>query len=73
MIYLHHLLDIIVPRMLGKPMVLILDGNSLKGAHVRRNISYSTCSRHLITSRAVTIRVFLPEMTHFPSCVRNML
>ena len=37
-------------------MVLILHGNSmgnsLKGAHVRRNICYSTCSRHLITSRS---------------------
>ena len=56
----------------GTIMVLILDGNSLRGAHVRRNICYSTCSRHLITSRAVTNRVFLPEKTHFPSCVRNM-
>ena len=39
-------------------MILILDGNSLRGAHVRRNICYSTCTRHLITSRAVTNRVF---------------
>ena len=30
----------------GVTMVLISDGCSLKGAHVRRNISYSTCSRH---------------------------
>ena len=50
-------------------MVLILDGNSLRGAHVRRNICYSTCSRQLITSRAVTNRLFLPEKTHFPSCI----
>ena len=46
-------------------MVHILDGNSLRGAHVRRNICYSTSSRYLITSRAVTNRVFLPEKTHF--------
>ena len=59
-------------RSLYKTMVLILDGNSLRGAHVRRNIFHSICSRHLITSRAVTNRVFLPEKTHFPLCVRNM-
>ena len=32
----------------------ILDGNSEIGAHVRRNICYLICSRHLIKSRAVT-------------------
>ena len=45
-------------------MVLILDGNSLRGAHVRRNICYSTCSRLFITSRAVTNRVFLTILLH---------
>ena len=44
-------------------MVLILDGNSLRGAHLRRNIYYSTCLRHLIVSRAVTNRIFLSEKT----------
>ena len=46
-------------------MVLILDGNSLRGAHITRNISYSTCSRHLISSRAVTNRVFYPKRPNF--------
>ena len=41
-------------------MVLILDGNSLRGAHVRRNICYSTCS-----SRAVTNRVFFTQNDPF--------
>ena len=39
-------------------MVLILDGNSLKGAHLRRNLYYSTCLRLLISSRAVTNLIF---------------
>ena len=52
-------------------MVLILDGNSLRDVPVRRNISYSTYSRQLITLRAVTNLIFLPEKTHFPLCVRN--
>ena len=47
-------------------MVLLLYGNSLRGAHVWHNIYYSTSSRHLITSRAVTNRVFWTEKTHFP-------
>ena len=53
-------------------IVLILDGNSLRGAHVRHYICYSTCSRHLITSRTVTNRVFSPKKAHYPLCVRNM-
>ena len=51
----------IIVKNLIQIMVLILDSNSLRGAHVRRNICYSTCSRHFITSRAVTNWVFLPE------------
>ena len=38
-----------------RTMVLILDSSSLIGAHVRRNLYYSTCLRYLIRSRAVTI------------------
>ena len=37
---------------------IILDGNSKIGAHVRRNLSYLICLRHLIGSRAVTYRIF---------------
>ena len=39
-------------------MVLILDGYSLRGAHVRSNIYYSTCIRRLMRLRAVTNRIF---------------
>ena len=46
-------------------MVLILDGNSLIGAHVWRNDCYSTCSRHLVTSRAVTNRIFYLKSPFF--------
>ena len=42
-------------------MVLVLDGNSLIDAQVKRNLCYSTCLRHLISSRAVTNRIFLSE------------
>ena len=36
-------------------MVLILDGNSEIGAHVRSNLCYFICLRHLIRSRARNI------------------
>ena len=36
-------------------MVLILDGESDNGAHVRRNFCYLICSRHLIRPRAFKI------------------
>ena len=39
-------------------MVLIWDGNSLTVAHVRRNLCFFTCLRHLIRSRAVRNRIF---------------
>ena len=39
-------------------MVLIIDGNSEKGAHVRSNLSYLICLRHLNRPRAVTNRIF---------------
>ena len=37
-------------------IVLILDGISEVGAHVRRNLGYLICLKHLFTSRAVTNR-----------------
>ena len=37
-------------------MVLILDGNSEKGAYVRSNLCYLICLRHFIRSRVVTNR-----------------
>ena len=39
-------------------MVLILDGNSEIDARVRSNLCYLTCPRLLISSRAVTNRIF---------------
>ena len=39
-------------------MVTTLDGNSEIGAHVRRNLCYLICARHLICSKAVTRRFF---------------
>ena len=43
--------------------VFSLDGISLVGAHVRGNLCYSTCLRHLIRSRAVTNRIlYLREL-----------
>ena len=36
----------------------IIYGNPEIGAHVRRNLSYLICLRHLIGSRAVTYRIF---------------
>ena len=35
------------------------------GAHVRSNLSYMTCVRLLISSRAGTIRIFISEKTYF--------
>jgi len=54
-------------------MVLILDGNSEMGAHVRSNLLYVICIIHLIRARAVTNRIlFFSEKTYFSSYVRNM-
>ena len=39
-------------------MVLILDGKSEIGAHVRSNLCYLSCLRHLIRSRAVINHIF---------------
>ena len=41
----------------SKPMVLILDGNPEIGVHVRSNLCYFICLRHLLRSRAVTNRI----------------
>ena len=54
-------------------MVRILDGNSEISAHVRSNHSYLICLENLITSRAVTHRIFFSPKTHFfPTCLRNI-
>ena len=39
-------------------MVLIIDGNSEIGTHVRNNLCYLNCLRHLLRWRAVTNRIF---------------
>ena len=49
-------------------MVFILDGISFLDG----NLCYLTCIRLLISSRAGTNQVFLPEKTYFQSCVRNI-
>ena len=46
-------------------MIIILYGNSLRGAHVRWNLYYSTWLRHLIRPKAVPTRIFLSEKTYF--------
>ena len=53
------------------PMVLILDGNSEIGAHVRYKLSYFFCLRRFIRLKAVKSCFFLLRKTHIPSCVRN--
>ena len=40
-------------------IALLLDGNSEIGAHVKSNLCYLICSRHLICSRADTKRIFI--------------
>ena len=44
----------------GWSMVLISDGNSVIGTHVRSNLCYLISFRPWITSRAVTNRIFIP-------------
>ena len=43
---------------LQRSMALILDGNSEIGSHVRSNLCYLICLRHLIISGAVTNRTY---------------
>ena len=38
-------------------MVLVLDGNTEIGTHVKRNLEYLICLRHLIRSKVVTNRL----------------
>ena len=50
-------------------MVLILDGNFELAAHVRSNLCYLICLRHLIRSKAVKNRiVFLRKKLHAYEC-----
>ena len=54
-------------------MIIVLGGKSNIGAHVWSNIYYLACFRHLISSRAVTNRIFSSlENTYFPLCLRNI-
>ena len=48
---------------IGQTMVLILDGNSEIGAHIRSTLCYLICLRYSFRWKAVT---------YFPSCVRNI-
>ena len=48
------------------PMLPIFDRVLEIGAHVRSNLCYLICSRHLIRTRAVT------HLICFSSCMRNM-
>ena len=48
-------------------MGLILDGDSEIGAHVRIDLGYLICSRHLLRLRAVTNSIFVLKATLFPS------
>ena len=43
-------------------MVLIIDGNSAIGAHVRSNFCYLICLRHALTQRAVKNRFFFSSI-----------
>ena len=52
-------------------MVLISDGNSAIGAHVRNTLFYLICLRHLIRSNTSQIGFFFIKDL-FPSCVSNM-
>ena len=64
---------VIIELGLDASIVLILDSNSGIGTHVRSDLGYLICLRHLFRSRAVTNLIFLSlENTYFPSCVRNM-
>ena len=48
-------------------MVFILDGSSEINTHVRRNLWYLICFKHLIVSRVVTNLFFLSPKSLFPS------
>ena len=52
--------------------LLILDGNSEIGAHVRSNLWYLICLRHWFRPRAVGNCIIFSARTYFPLCVRNI-
>ena len=49
----------------ARNMMLLLDGNSEIGAHLRSDIVNLICSMHLIRSRAVSNLKFIPEKPFF--------
>ena len=51
----------------------ILDGNSGIGAHVRCNLCYFICLRHLIWLRAVTNQIFSPKDLFSFMCEQHFL
>ena len=57
-------------------MVLIIDGNSEEGAHVRSKLCYSISLRYLIRSSAVKNRIFSPHAcatySELPFNIRTM-
>ena len=53
-------------------MVVVLDGNSDIGAHVRTNLCYPISLKDLIRLRVVTNRIFLLREDLIPACVRNI-
>ena len=58
---------------ISRTVVLMLDDNSEKGAHFRRNFCYLISLRYLIRSRAITkIRYSFSEKAHFPLCMRKI-
>ena len=50
-----------------RSLVLILDGNTEIGAHVKSNLCYLISVRHFIRSRTVTNRIFFSDKTNFSS------
>ena len=59
-------------KMYVKNMVYILDGSPEVGPQRKKQSLLFVCLWHLIRTRAVKNRIFLPTRTNFPSCVRNM-
>ena len=53
-------------KMTGKGVILISGGNSEIGGHIRSNLCYLICVRHLIRSRAVANRICCSKKTYFP-------
>ena len=59
----------LLTRELTPWLVLILDGNYVIGAHVRRNLCDLICFSHLIRSRAVMNRILFSEKSYFLPCL----